>query len=66
MANFGQIGDKYGQMDQVDVAGSPRPIGRHRLAPPSAHLAPCHVSDPWELLLTQLEALIQVGLINGH
>jgi len=55
------------------VAGPPGPTGqrrpvppRQRLAPPGAHLAPCHVSDPWELLLIQLEALIQVGLINGH
>ena len=39
---------------------------RHRPTPPSTHLAPCHVSDPWELLLSQLEALIQVSLINGH
>ena len=30
------------------------------------HLWPCHVSDPWEHFLSQLEALIQVGLINGH
>jgi len=51
------------------VAGPPGPTGQHCLvpprccpAPPDAHLAPCHVSDPWELLLSQLEALIQVSL----
>ena len=73
MANFGQNGDKHGPKEQVDVAGPPRPTGqrrpmppRRRPTPPGAHLAPCHVSDPWEPLLTQLEALIQVGLINGH
>ena len=55
------------------MVGSPGPNGqrhpappRRRPPPPGAHLAPCHVSDPWELLLIQLEALIQVGLINGH
>ena len=55
------------------MAGPPGPTGQHCLvpprccpAPPDAHLAPCHVSDPWELLLSQLEALIQVGLINGQ
>ena len=48
------------------MAGPPGPTGQCRPAPPGAHLAPCHVSDPWELLLSQLEALIQVGLINGH
>ena len=73
MANVGQIGDKYGQMDQVDVAGSPGPTGRHRpvpprrcLAPLGAHLTPCHISDPWELLLSQWKASIQVGLIKGQ
>ena len=73
MANFGQNGDKHGPRKQVDMVGPPRPIvqcrpapPRRRLAPPSANLALCHITDPWELLLSQLEALIQVSLINGH
>ena len=55
------------------MAGPPGSTGqrhpvlpRHNLTPPGAHLAPCHISDPWELLLSQIEVLIQVSLINGH
>ena len=73
MVNFGQTGDKHGPKEQVDVVGPPGPTRQCRPtpprwcpAPPGAHLVPCHVSDPWELLLSQLEVLIQVSLINGH
>ena len=62
MAKIGQNGDKHGPRKQVDVVGPPRPIGQRRSAPPSATLALCHVSDLWELLQKQCQALIQVGL----
>ena len=29
------------------------------------HLGTNHITDPWELLLSQWEASIQVGLIKG-
>ena len=71
--NFGQNGDKHGPRKQVDVEGPPGPTGqrcptppRCRPAPPSANLALCHVTDPWERLQSQSRASIQVSLINGQ
>jgi hypothetical protein len=65
MTNFSQNGDKHGPRKQVDVAGPPGPIGQRHLMPPRHHLAPqgatlalCHVTDMWEILQNQLDALI--------
>ena len=65
MVNFSQNGDKHEPRKQVDVAGPLGPTGqrsseppRRRPAPPGANLARSHVTDPWEPLQNQWDALI--------
>ena len=69
MAKIGQNGEEYGHMEQVDMADGPGAQMPCRHAPHGHHQVP-----PWHrphhrsmgALLSQWEASIQVGLINGQ
>ena len=53
----------------MDVIGGLGPTWARRLTPHGNRPTPkwpCHVTDPWELLQSQSQASIQVGLINGQ